>query len=230
MAGARDRGGHRGRRGDQRDPGSGLQRRHDRGARVRPGRRRARGAGRSGPTGHRPRVRARARRVRGGGCRGDDRRSARSPAGVRASEHRGAAHPYRPRGGLGRGLEGLLPGAAHRPAPRHPPDVAAASPRARRRGPRPRPGHGLRDRASPDDPPLPGRARNGRGGRPSRRGTSPRRRLRLGHPRDRGREARGVGCARRRYRPDRHRIDRGQRPPEPPRATHPSTGRQPPKR
>ena len=45
-----------------------------------------------------------------------------------------------------------LPGAADRTPDRDPADVAAPPPRARRRGDRPRPGDGLRDRAPPDDP------------------------------------------------------------------------------
>ena len=75
---------------------------------------------------------------------------------------------------------------------------------ARRRRPRAGPGHGLRDRAAPDDAAVPrgarvaggpGRARGGRAGR--RPGAGPRRGLRLRDPVDRRREARGrARCSR----------------------------------
>ncbi len=76
------------------------------------------------------------------------RRGARPPPGVRAAADRRAPDADRRRGRLGRGLEGVLPGHARRPPARHPADLAASPPRARRRRPRARPGDGVRDRAS----------------------------------------------------------------------------------
>ena len=75
-------------------------------------------------------------------------RGARPPPGVRAAPDRRADDARRPRGRLGRGVEGALPGAPRRAADRDPADVARARAAPRRRRAGPRPGHGLRDRAS----------------------------------------------------------------------------------
>ena len=132
-------------------------------ARVRADRRGPGRPARPDPAGHRPRLPAgprpsgrRPRRGRGG-------RGARPPPGVRPAPDRRAADPGRRRGRLGRSLEGVLPGPARRAASRHPADLAAPSPRARRRRPRARSGHGLRDRAPSDDAPVP-RGHGGAGG------------------------------------------------------------------
>ena len=87
-------------------------------------------------------ARGRPRGRRGG------RRGARPPPGVRAAADRRADDAARPRGRLGRGLEGPLPGAPRRAPARDPADVAAPPPTARRRRPRARSGDGVRDRAS----------------------------------------------------------------------------------
>ena len=63
----------------------------------------------------------------------------------------------RPRGRLGRGVEGALPGPAGRPPDRDQADLAAPPARARRRRPRAGPGDGVRDRAPPDDAAVPRR-------------------------------------------------------------------------
>ena len=106
-----------------------------------------------------------------------------------------------------------------RPADRHPADLAAPPPPARRRGPGAGPGHGVRDRPPPDDPAVPRGARVARGprradGRRRRRRPGPRpgRRLRVRDPLDRGRAARRPRGARRRRRPDRRRGVRARTP------------------
>ena len=86
---------------------------------TRPGRRS------SGPT-CRPAIGAAADRAVAAG-----RDGARPSPGVRAAADRRAADAHRPRGRLGRGLEGVLPGHAHRPAARHPADLAPPPARAR---------------------------------------------------------------------------------------------------
>ena len=102
---------------------------------------------------------------------------------------------HRPRGRLGERVEGALPGAAGRPPDRDPPDVAAPPPPAGRRRPRARPGHGVRDRAPPDDPAVPRGARvawpiaASCAQRDDGRGAGARRRLGLRDPLDRGRAA-----------------------------------------
>ena len=147
---------------------------------VRAGRRGPRRPGRPDPASDRPRLRPGARPGGRGPGRRRGRRGARPPPGVRPAADRRAPDAARPRGGLGRGLEGALPGPAGRPAARHPADLAAPPSRARRRRPRARPGHGLRDRASIRRPgsAWPRSRRVADRGR-ARRRARPRRRLRL---------------------------------------------------
>ena len=57
----------------------------------------------------------------------ETRDATRPPDRLRPAAHRRAARQRRPRGGLGRGLEGALPGHAPRPAHRHPADLARAT-------------------------------------------------------------------------------------------------------
>ena len=128
LAGALGRGGRRGGRGRQRDPRPGGARRDQPSSRrsssstrgwarasTRPGRR----SSAAYVPAREPRPRPRPPR------RG--RRGARPSPGVRPAADRRAADAGRPRGRLGRGVEGALPGAAGRSAARHPADVAAAS-------------------------------------------------------------------------------------------------------
>ena len=132
---------------------------------------------------------------RGSGTdRGGRRRDGpRPPDRLRVAADRGARDAGRPRGGLGPRLEGTLPGPPGRATAGHPADLAAAPPGTRRRRPGPRSGDGLRDRSPPDDEAVPGGDRGL--GRPRAAGRRfgaraaeprPRRRLRLGHPGDRG--------------------------------------------
>ena len=170
MARALGRGGPRGGRGGQRDPRARGDRRHDRGARVRPRRRgpRAPGSTRGG------------RPSSAGTCPRATRPRPRPPPPT-VAEALGHLQAFglRPigelrtrlvaRGGLGRGLEGVLPGAAGRPADRHPADLAAPPPRPDDVVLALDPGHGLRDRPPPDDAAVPRGARG-----PGRsRGASP---------------------------------------------------------
>ena len=196
LARALGRGRPRGGRGRQRDPGAGGARRRQRRAGLRARRGGPRGARRSDPARDRAGVPAGARPGAGPARRGPGRGGPRASPGVRTSPDRRARDPARPRVGLGRGVEVVLPGHAGRPPDRHPPDLAAASARSGRRRHRPRPGDGLRDRPPPDDAAVP------RGPRAPRATTAsgslgaprPRRRLRLRHPR----RSRRSGSARRR--------------------------------
>ena len=132
--------------------------------------------------------------VAAGGRRGVG--GARPSPGVRAPPDRRADDPRRPRGRLGRSVEGALPGPARRPTARHPADLARASRRA------PATSCSRSTRAWRSGPGC--TRRRGCASRPSRRrrgprdgspdAARPRRRLRLGHPRDRGAAA---GAARR---------------------------------
>ena len=147
------------------------------------------------PAGHRAGLCARrADRAAADATVADCRARPGSSPGVRAAADRRPPDPPRRGDGLGRCLEGVLPGPARRRADRHPPDVAASSAPARRRRAGAGSGDGLRDRPPPDDPPVPGRP-GGRGGsRRAGRGARPRRRVWVRDPGDRGRQAgRGIG-------------------------------------
>ena len=135
-------------------------------ARVRAGRRGARRQGRPDAPGDRPGLPAGPRPGRGGAGGRRRRRGPRPPPGLRPATDRRAAHAARPRGRLGRGLEGVLPGPARRPAAGHPANLAPPPPAPGRRRAGAGSGDGVRDRAAPDDPALPGGPRGA--GRPRR--------------------------------------------------------------
>ena len=142
--------------------------------------------------------------------------------------------PRRPRGRLGPGVEGVLPGAPHRPARRHPADLAAPPAGSRRGRAGPRPGDGLRDGPPPDDAPLPRRTgaladagRLAHGSAPTvRRGSSTWASARGSWPSPPALlgagELLGVDTG-----PDRRRRLGRQRPPEPPRPAAHGPGRGP---
>jgi len=83
--------------------------------------------------------------------------AADAAVGVRAAPHRGAADPRRPRGGLGNGLEGALPGHAAGPTHRHQAHLARVRAQCRRCRHRPRSRHGLWHRPASHDATVPGR-------------------------------------------------------------------------
>ena len=171
LARALGRGGPRSRRGRLRDPVPSRARRHVGEAGVHPRRRGPRcqvdvsrpaivRAAPPSPT-RRVRRRGRPRRARAG-----------PPPGLRAAADRRPDGARRPRGGLGERVESALPGPANRPADRRSGRRGDDTTPARRRGARPGPRDGLRDRTPPDDPAVPRGARRVRG---ARRADGPRR-------------------------------------------------------
>ena len=134
--------------------------RDERRAGVRAGRRGSRRAGRPEPAGDRAGVPARP----GPGARATERPSAARPGpgpppGVRPAADRRARDAVVHEADWAHAWKSHFPVLRDRPADRDPADLAPPSALARRRRHGPRPGDGLRDRAAPDDPAVPGGAR-----------------------------------------------------------------------